>query len=44
MVGQRDRRSTVFGGPAAETVYPAGPVEERILGVDVEMYKFVQVS
>ena len=44
MVGQCDCWSSVFGGPAAEAVHPAGSVEERILGVDVEMYKFVQVS
>jgi len=37
VIGQRDRRRAVFGGAAAEPVDPAGPVEQRVLRVNVEM-------
>ena len=37
VIGQRDRRRSFFGGAPAEAVDPAGPVEKRVLGVDVQM-------
>ena len=37
VVGQPDRRHLELGGPGGELGDPARPVEDRVLGVDVEM-------
>ncbi len=37
VIGQRDRRHLELGGPLDEIRDPAGPVEDRVLGVDVEV-------
>ena len=42
MVGQSDGGCPVFGGPAAEPVDAAGPVQQRILGVNVKMDELFQ--
>ena len=37
VVGERDRRHLQLGGPLGELRDPARPVQDRVLGVDVEM-------
>ncbi len=43
MVGEGDGRGPVLGGPPAEPVDPAGPVQKRIFGVYVEMNELSQL-
>jgi hypothetical protein len=43
VVGQGDRRGAVLGCPPAEPVYAAGPIQERILGMNVKMDEVFQV-
>jgi hypothetical protein len=37
VIGERDPRDAVIGGPAAERIDPASAVEERVLAVNVEV-------
>jgi hypothetical protein len=37
VVGERHRRHLQLGRPRGQLGYPAGPVEDRVLGVDVEV-------
>jgi hypothetical protein len=37
VVGERDGRHLELGGPSGERRNAAGPVEDRVLGVDVEV-------
>ena len=40
VVGEADRRHLELGGPRDEVGNPARPVEDRVLGVDVEVDEF----
>jgi hypothetical protein len=37
VVGERDRRHLELGGAGSKVRDPAGPVEDRVLGVDMEV-------
>jgi hypothetical protein len=43
MVREGDGRRAVLGGPPAEAVDTARPVQQRILGVHVEMDELFQI-
>ena len=42
MVREGHCRGTVLGGPAAEAVYPAGPIQQGVFRVYVEMNELAQ--
>ncbi len=43
MVGQCDGRSPIFGGPSAKTIHTAGPIEQGVFRVNVEMNELRQL-